>query len=71
MIKMVNRIILLTIFILIIRGQGILLYLTSVSQGGGGGMCATERSMVFFRVSNRQQGVLRFHYLQHQERVSF
>ena len=72
MIKMVNRIILLTIFILIIRGQGILLYLTSVSQGGGGGgMCATERSMVIFRVSNRQQGVLRFHYLQHQERVSF
>ena len=39
MIKMVNRIILLTIFILIIRGQGILLYLTSVSQGGGGDVC--------------------------------
>ena len=65
MIKMVNRIILLTIFILIIRGQGILLYLTSVSQGG------FFNVMVFFRVSNRQQGVLRFHYLQRQEWVSF
>ena len=42
-----------------------------VNRVGGGGMCATERSMFFFRVLNRQQGVLRFHYLQRQERVSF
>ena len=69
---MVNRIILLTIFILIIRGQGILLYLTSVSQGGGGGECVPLNGVwFFFRVSNRQQGVLRFHYLQRQEWVSF
>lgn len=62
MIKMVNRIILLTIFILIIRSQGILLYLRLVSPGVvWEGMCATERSMVFFRVSNLQQGT-RFHY---------
>lgn len=62
MIKMVSRIILLTIFILIIRSQGILLYLRLVSPGVvGEGMCATEQSMVFFRVSNLQQGT-RFHY---------
>ena len=55
MIKMVNRIILLTIFILIIRGQGILLYLTSVSQGGGGG-CVPLNGVWFFlgsRIVNR------------------
>ena len=56
MIKMVNRIILLTIFILIIRSQGILLYLRLVSPGVvGEGMCATEWSMVFLgsRIFNK------------------
>ena len=56
MIKMVNRIILLTIFSLIIRGEGILLYLTSVSQGGGGGECVPLNGVWFFlgsRIVNR------------------